>query len=193
MMIEYENSQSYEGAVKKLIENALPFYQGEEREVKKDEATLALYEDAVQETEGWLRKVLERDILENGYDSASATLYLPSGNLPVISTVAAVKSKGVLFFESTRGGEAEKFHTPIGEFDQYTYNTIILEADNPVRLLFGYFDNIRIAMMASLSHILYEQNQVLLTREALKEYKWYDVLGLHRMMYGSLEEVLPKH
>lgn len=174
-----------------LVEKALPFYQSEEREVEKDEETLGYYNEAVRETEDWLRKVLSRDILENGYSSVSAILHLPLGDLAVDANAADVGTEAPLYFHhSLGGGTPEVFHTAIGDFDSYTYNAIIWEGDNPVRQLFEYFDSILISMRGSLSFALEEQNQHLITREMLKEYKWYDVLGLHRMMYGSLDEIL---
>lgn len=174
-----------------LIEKALPFYQSEAREAGQDEKTLGYYREAVNEVESWLKSVLRRDILENGYSSVKAVIHLPSGDLVVETSAADACGEAPLYFAHSRGGTPEVFHTPIGDFDAYTYNALIWEQGNPVRQLFKYFDGIITSMRCSLSHALEEQNQRLITDGMLREYRWYDVLGLHRMVYGSLDEVLP--
>ena len=178
--------------MKNLIENALPFYQSEAREVEKDEKTLEFYDEAVNEAERWLEGVLRRDILENGYDEVSAVLHLPLGDVSVEEDISLTRDVNPFLTRSACGGKPEVFHTPIGVFDLYTYNAIVWESGNPVRELFEYFDGIIITMRGTLAFALDERNQHLITSELLREYKWYDVLGLHRMMYGSLDEILPK-
>ncbi|MCM1058285.1 MAG: hypothetical protein NC517_11855 [Firmicutes bacterium] len=191
MQDQIEMTTRSRGSVESFTEKALPFYQSEERDVKKDEETLALYNGAVEESLSWLCGVLRRDILENGYEEVSAVLELPSGAREITVKAEEVRAEAPLFFqdESVSVRTPEIFHMPIGDLDLYTFNQIVWEQGNPVRLLFEHLSAVLTSMRGSLSHVLAERNQYLVTDEMLKEYKWYDVLGLHRMMYVA--EVLP--
>lgn len=147
---------------------------------------LQKYNDALVDVKRWLRSILMRELSESEYEAARVILYLPLEKLEVrVSAEIDVKFEEVLpwkYKETSciarqvfEKGTPELISTLIGRMDTYTYNAIIEDTDNPVRLLYQYF----ISMNDKLHQMI--GSSEMLTQDVLKKHKLQDELMLYRM------------
>lgn len=159
------------GKVKNFIDGSMIFYLSEEPIEEYDNLTLGLYDAAVEEVRQCLKDILLRDVRENGYARAMATLHMPLGDVTV-----SVDCQGVLESKAQ-----EVFTMPIGSMDCFTYAEVIREG-TPIKMMLDFIYATCMGIDVTLERPVREEGTVLITEELLRLCHWCDPLGLHRMV-----------
>lgn len=166
----------------------LAVYEGTSN-INNDNKLMKKYEEALKSVREWVKVVLSCEIMESkGVSSARAKLYLPdrfletSVNVSELSDVFEPFSSCVCRFPNR-----STLHTPIGEMGYVLYRAIVEVKDNPVKVLYGYFQSLIQQMRGIVEHrrncvvdllhagLLSEIGIVDVLGVASYDYLWYDV------------------
>lgn len=116
---------------------SLAVYEGKTDE-RNDAKLRESYEKALDAVKVWLRAVLAAEVSDSRADiSVEAQLLLPDRTLEV-----GLYPSEPPFYGSAHTPQREMLHTPIGRIDHFTYRAIIAHPENPVQVLYRFFQNL---------------------------------------------------
>lgn len=168
--------------VKKLTEkDGVAAYEGLP-DAENDARVWENYKKAVEACRIWMQAVLAVEAAEDKRSdiSAEAALFLPDRLLEV-----SISTTGLPFDGASNADTAELLITPIGRMNYFTYRAILDVPDNPVKVLYRYFQDMLHYMHIVLTMPIHADGQDdLLNKSILKYEGIVDVLGVHR--YDSL-------
>ncbi|MBO5031680.1 MAG: hypothetical protein J6D08_07315 [Lachnospiraceae bacterium] len=140
------------------------------------------YEKALEACRVWLRAVLGVEAIDNHKAdiSAEVTLFLPDRLLE-----ASIYTSELPFGGENKSIHTEKLTTPIGIMDYFTYRAILEVPNNPVQLLYRYFQDL-IHQMHNITSMPFhcDGQDDLLNKYIVEDEGISDVLGVHQ--YDSL-------
>ena len=167
--------------VKELM-NSQTVYQVEDDIGVFDNGKTMQLQNAVRAVEKWLRAVGLCSLLEN----RSKTSELISLTMPADELNVGMSMDGV--YGDYFGDLRNDVHTPIGSMSPYVCEAIVNVEENPVLLLYQFFDE----QIRKERRMIVEKggNVSILSSSILEEYGIVDVLGVYRL--DSLMEGINK-
>lgn len=157
------------GNVEEFINSAILWYDEPSPVADVDGHCRLLYDRAAGEVREWVRRVLLGELAHSGYSEAYVRLYLPLGDVEVKVVC------GDMGGDSTVTAP-ELFHMPIGVMDYETYEAILYEEGNPVKLLYEFFSRIIHVLRITAP----PSPHLLMQGDCLEAEGFRDILGLHR-------------
>ena len=135
------------------------------------------YEEALAAARVWLWAVLAAEVIDSRADvSVEAQLLLPDRTLEV-----GLHTSEQPFYGSISNPQREMLITPIGRIDYFTYKTIIEYPENPIQVLYRFFQKLihqihNIAVMP----LHCDGHDDLLNKRMVTDEGIVDVLGVYK-------------
>lgn len=169
-------AKEYAGPVRALSDIA-SVYQGE-HDIYIERICQDAYNTAKAAAMKWLYFVLLMEMAETSADSAKVELTVPCGGMEGRIYVNAIPLENIGIFDTAlndcSGLSPELFYFNFGKMSRIAYEMVTTIKDNPIALLYRYFDS-QLALLHDWC------GEGLLTAAVLCEHQVHDILDIHRM------------